>query len=44
MLFRSLASDLRYIDYKNADLWGARIINSGLNWNSVFAAARRIAS
>ncbi|MFO0948567.1 MAG: outer membrane protein transport protein [Planctomycetota bacterium] len=34
-----LATDLRYIDYKNTDLFGEKIVDSGLNWDSVFAAA-----
>lgn len=34
-----LSTDLRFIDYKNADLFGSKIIDSGLNWSSVFASA-----
>ncbi len=31
--------DLRYIDYRNAALWGDSLASGGLNWNSVFAVA-----
>jgi long-chain fatty acid transport protein len=31
--------DLRYIDYKNTDLFGTLPINGGLGWQSVFAVA-----
>lgn len=34
-----LATDLRYLDYEDADLFGQSIADSGLNWSSVFAAA-----
>jgi long-chain fatty acid transport protein len=34
-----LAVDLRYIDYRNTDLFGERFIDSGLNWSSVFVTA-----
>jgi long-chain fatty acid transport protein len=31
--------DLRYIDYKNTDLFGTKVIDGGLGWQSVFAVA-----
>lgn len=31
--------DLRYFDYRNADLWGDSIASGGLNWRSIFAVA-----
>jgi opacity protein-like surface antigen len=31
--------DFRYIDYKNTDLFGTKIIDGGLGWRSVFAVA-----
>jgi long-chain fatty acid transport protein len=31
--------DLRYFDYANTPLWGQRVIDGGLNWNSIFAVA-----
>lgn len=34
-----LAVDLRYLDYKNSNLFGTRIVNGGLGWRSVFAVA-----
>jgi long-chain fatty acid transport protein len=34
-----LATDLRYIDYKNSELFGTRVVDGGLGWRSVFAAA-----
>ena len=34
-----LAADLRYIDYRNTDLFGTRVPAGGLGWNSVFVAA-----
>ena len=35
----TLALDLRYFDYKDADLFGTSVRDGGLGWNSVFAAA-----
>ncbi len=32
-----LAADLRYIDYENSDLFGERLLDGGLGWESVFA-------
>jgi long-chain fatty acid transport protein len=34
-----LELDLRYLDYKSTDLFGTRIVDGGLGWRSVFAAA-----
>lgn len=34
-----LATDLRYLDYEDANLFGSNIVDKGLNWSSVFAAA-----
>lgn len=31
--------DLRYIDYRNAALWGDSLDSGGLNWKSIFAVA-----
>ncbi len=31
--------DLRYIDYHNTDLFGTRVVDGGLGWQSVFAVA-----
>jgi long-chain fatty acid transport protein len=35
----TLALDLRYFDYANAQLFGTSVKNGGLGWNSVFSAA-----
>src|SRR5262249_29480425 len=35
----TLATDLRYIDYKNTQLFGVPVINGGLGWQNVFAVA-----
>jgi long-chain fatty acid transport protein len=34
-----LAVDLRYFDYENAELFGTRVVDGGLGWRGVFAAA-----
>jgi len=34
-----LAADLRFLDYANSDLFGTSIVNGGLGWRNVFAAA-----
>ncbi|HSQ54179.1 MAG TPA: outer membrane protein transport protein, partial [Gemmata sp.] len=34
-----IATDLRYFDYKNADLFGTPLSQGGLGWDSVFAVA-----
>ena len=34
--------DLRYFDYANTPLFGQKVIDGGLNWNSVFAVATGI--
>ncbi|HVL13672.1 MAG TPA: outer membrane protein transport protein [Gemmata sp.] len=34
-----LAVDMRYIDYKNADLFGTPLVEGGLGWDSIFAVA-----
>jgi long-chain fatty acid transport protein len=34
--------DLRYLDYANTPLFGQRVIDGGLNWNSIFAVATGI--
>lgn len=34
-----LGVDLRYLDYANTDLFGQRVVDGGLGWQSVFAAA-----
>ena len=31
--------DLRYIDYANTSLFGTKVIDGGLGWQSVFAVA-----
>jgi long-chain fatty acid transport protein len=31
--------DLRYFDYANAELFGQKLVDGGLNWKSVFAVA-----
>jgi long-chain fatty acid transport protein len=31
--------DLRYVDYKNTELFGTRVVSGGLGWDSVFVAA-----
>lgn len=35
----TLATDLRYIDYQNTELFGVSVPNGGLGWQSVFAVA-----
>jgi long-chain fatty acid transport protein len=34
-----IALDLRYMDYAGTQLFGQKVINGGLGWNSVFAVA-----
>jgi long-chain fatty acid transport protein len=34
-----LSTDLRYVDYKNADLYGTPVRSGGLGWRGVFVAA-----
>ena len=34
-----LATDLRYFDYKSTDLFGTPVVDGGLGWRGVFAAA-----
>lgn len=34
-----LSTDLRYLDYANSDLFGTAIVDGGLGWRSIFAAA-----
>ncbi len=34
-----LSTDIRYFDYKNADLFGTSVRDGGLGWDSVFAVA-----
>jgi long-chain fatty acid transport protein len=34
-----VAVDLRYFDYENTDLYGERVVDGGLGWRGVFAAA-----
>jgi long-chain fatty acid transport protein len=35
----TLATDLRYVDYRNADLYGTSVRQGGLGWSSTFVAA-----
>jgi long-chain fatty acid transport protein len=35
----TLATDLRYFDYKDTDLFGTSVRNGGLGWSSAFAVA-----
>lgn len=35
----TLATDVRYIDYKNTELFGTTVPNGGLNWQSIVAVA-----
>jgi long-chain fatty acid transport protein len=34
-----LSTDLRYLDYENSDLFGTAIVDGGLGWRGIFAAA-----